>query len=357
MKTASAKQGAAGRRPAVSQRAVLLLALGRQVNTLTAALSYYAACVQPPVYFDRVVITKTAQGSATLQRLRQRRELARWASLYRRRAPRLFINHIRDGAATITDVATSHTLELAQRAVFRAFRDCKQRGERVYVCLAGGRKLLSLLQVQAAMQYGDHDVVFQLVLPRELEDGDCRILTPDEACVQLTAVTIPYVRLNGMLTGEGRPVSADFSGAVAASRTLHDLGQAATGSTIELDLHRRVALLDGRILPLTPKELTLYLLFARQARRAKRERLLLVRDIIAHSDLVALGRQLFPLKRFVFNAALVREHISRINRKIALLTGSRQAAARVVSTGTHGSRCYGLTLPARQIILSGLENR
>lgn len=357
MKTDSAKQGAAGRRPVVSQRAVLLLALGRQVNTLTAALSYYAACVQPPVQFDRVVITKTAQGHGTLQRLRQRRELARWARLYGCRVPRLVINQIRDGAASVTDVDTPHTLELAQRAVFRVFRDCKQRGERVYVCLAGGRKLLSLLQVQAAMQYGDHDVVFQLVLPRELEDGECRILTPAEACVHLAAVTIPYVRLNGLLTGEGKPVHGDFNRAVEASRTLHHLGQAATGNTLELDLHRRVALLDGRILPLTPKELTLYLLFARQARQAKHARLLLVRDIIAHPDLALLGRQLFPLKRFVFNAALVREHISRINRKIALLTGSRQAAARVVSTGTHGSRCYGLALPVRQIRLRGLERR
>ncbi len=347
MKTDSAKQGAAGRRPAVSQRAVLLLALGRQVNTLTAALSYYAACVQPPVLFDRVVITKTAQGRATLQRLRRRRELARWARLYGCRAPRLVINQIRDGAATATDIDTAHTLELAQRAVFRAFRDCKQRGERVYVCLAGGRKLLSLLQVQAAMQYGDHDEVFQLVLPRALEDGDCRILTPEEACAQLTAVTIPYVRLNGMLTGSGRPVGADFDNAVAASRTLHDLAQAATGIRLEIDLARRLALLEGKIIPFTPKELTLYAFFAQQ----RRQHPLRVQEIAGHVALAALGRQLFPLKRFVFSSALVREHISRINRKLALLSGTTQSPARIVSTGTHGRRCYGLALPPRQLRL------
>ncbi|MBN1484235.1 MAG: histidine kinase [Chloroflexia bacterium] len=73
---------------------------------------------------------------------------------------------IRTGAERLQDIRSEVEVEAAWQAVHELVSNLKTQGRRLHLCIAGGRRLLALLAMSAAMlHFGHHDRMWHLYTP------------------------------------------------------------------------------------------------------------------------------------------------------------------------------------------------
>ncbi len=139
---------------------------------------------------------------------------------YRGRPCRLRLVDVRRDGHSLARLQTPGEVEAARSLVFALFAELKQRGNRLHLSLSGGRRVLSLIALSAAMQYlTPVDRVWHIYTPpdiaRQARDGRVMHLPP-EAGVSL--IEVPFVPWAAYFPGL-RPVLG-LSGAEALNPRL-----------------------------------------------------------------------------------------------------------------------------------------
>lgn len=87
---------------------------------------------------------------------------------YRGRLCRLRFYPIRRGAERLADITDESSADAAWAAIYELIATLKAGGRRLHVCIAGGRRMLALLTMSAAMLHFDHnDRLWHMYTPAE----------------------------------------------------------------------------------------------------------------------------------------------------------------------------------------------
>ena len=137
---------------------------------------------------------------------------------------------IQTGGANLQDIRTPEEVEVVRQNIHSLLNELKEQGQRIHLGLSGGRRLISLVALAAAMQYlTPADRIWHTYTPPEsleLTRTGNILHAPPEASVRLIAV--PFV-----------PWVAYFPGlSTLLKRSQQEMGEAAQGWLSEAERRR-----------------------------------------------------------------------------------------------------------------------
>jgi len=120
------------------------------------------------------------------------------AGMYRGRPCQVKRIPLKSGHSDLSDIRTPEDVEAVRQTITRLLASLKEEGQSIHLGLSGGRRLMSLVALAAAMQYlTPADRLWHIYVPPEFDEKsrDGAILhAPPGAGVQLTAVPfVPWV--------------------------------------------------------------------------------------------------------------------------------------------------------------------
>ncbi len=188
---------------------------------------------------------------------------------------------VRDGRRRLPDIRDEVEAEAAFQAVHELIATLKAQGRRLHICIAGGRRLLALLAMSAAMLHFSHqDRMWHLYTPRDFlaraAEGAIMHARPEDG-VRLIRVPLvpwgayfpPLRRLSQLLPGEAMaapalwldeadrrrcqavierltPRQCEVLRAFAAGATPQEVAEALCITLSTVDDHKRVILAECR---------------------------------------------------------------------------------------------------------------
>lgn len=100
-----------------------------------------------------------------------------------------------DGERLLADTATEQELEVAFKNIYAAVQRAKKAGETVYLCIAGGRKIMGVYGMATAqLLFEPEDQLLYLVSPKYVVDSRRFLPEPDD---DVSLVTVPIMRWSG----------------------------------------------------------------------------------------------------------------------------------------------------------------
>jgi len=148
-------------------RSVLLSTLGGQAQVVTFALD---ALLAQGEEIDQVVVLHLSPEDVRVQRalIQLGREFADDFYAHANRPCRFRHVAIRDAARPLVDIRQEADAVATWRVVHELLATLKSQEWRVHLCLAGGRRMIGLLALSAAMLIFDHyDRVWHMYTPRD----------------------------------------------------------------------------------------------------------------------------------------------------------------------------------------------
>ncbi len=194
----------------------LVATLGGQPQVVTFTLDLLLARGEPVEQVIVVSLGGDQRYRQSYQRLAQEFQ----GDVYRGKPCRLRLVDVGRNGHSLARLQTPDEVETARSTVFSLFAELKQRGNRLHLSLSGGRRVLSLIALAAAMQYlTPVDRVWHIYTPSEIaqQARDGRVMhVPPEAGVSL--IEVPFVPWTAYFPGL-RPVLG-LSGAEALNPRL-----------------------------------------------------------------------------------------------------------------------------------------
>jgi CRISPR-associated Csx14 family protein len=183
--------------------AALISTLGTEPQVVTAALDLLA---RKGEMVCEAVVLHTSAASQSLREAVQTLEEAFGEPFYHgKTALRLLPMADKDGRL-LEDVSSPNETQAAFRAIYLTLREYKQKNWKVHLCIAGGRKTLSLFGMSAAqMLFDENDCLWHLISSGDFLSSR-RLHPPISDQAQL--VSIPVIRWS--------QVSPVFSGLLEA---------------------------------------------------------------------------------------------------------------------------------------------
>jgi len=181
----------------------LVATLGGQPQVVTFTLDLLLARGEPVGQVIVISLGGDPRYRESYQRLAQEFH----GSRYRGRPCRLHLADVQRGGHSLERLQTPAEVEAARDTVFSLFADLKRRGSRVHLSLSGGRRMLALIALSAAMQYlTPADRLWHIYTPAEIAGqarGGKMMHAPPEAGVSL--IEVPFVPWTAYFPGL-RPV-------------------------------------------------------------------------------------------------------------------------------------------------------
>lgn len=203
------------------QRCVYIATLGGQPQVVTLALDRLLARGEP---IDEAVVVHLSLGDPRYGHALRRVAGAFAGERYAGRHIRYRPLAVRAGALDVDDLRGERAVGGALDVFQVLIRQLKEADAQIHLCIAGGRRLLGMLALSAAMLYFDRgDAIWHLssseAVRRETAEGALMHLPP-EADVQLVRVPVePWGHLFPVLRG---PRETGFDAAVAQRRRERD---------------------------------------------------------------------------------------------------------------------------------------
>lgn len=116
---------------------------------------------------------------------------------YRGRLCRLRFYPIRRGAERLADITDESSADAAWAAIYELIATLKAGGRRLHVCIAGGRRMLALLTMSAAMLHFDHnDRLWHMYTPagfiERSRDGAIMHAQPEDGVRLIQVPMVPW---------------------------------------------------------------------------------------------------------------------------------------------------------------------
>ena len=116
---------------------------------------------------------------------------------YAGRPCRLRFFPIREGARKLDDVREDAAVNVAWAAIYELIASLKAQGRHLHVCITGGRRMLALLAMSAAMLHFDHDDrLWHMYTPAEFleraSDGAIMHARPEDGVRLLQVPLVPW---------------------------------------------------------------------------------------------------------------------------------------------------------------------
>ena len=104
---------------------------------------------------------------------------------------------IRQGQERLDDIRDEAAANASWSAIYRLIADLKAQGHRLHVCISGGRRMLALLAMSAAMLHFDHNVrLWHMYTPPDLieraRDGAILHLRPEDGMRLIQVPLMPW---------------------------------------------------------------------------------------------------------------------------------------------------------------------
>ena len=190
---------------------IFIASVGVTPQIVTEALYYYAT-LDPPVYFDRVVLITTSKGEQKIKRFLFKEEHLSKLENFLRLEKGFFplseddIIVLRDGAGKpLRDIRTSQDTEDVMVQVFQLMKDLSQEEEtKLIVTVAGGRKTMSVTMGLAMSLYGrSQDEMIHIIIPDELFWNENWFFPtdPNDPDQKIEVSNLPYLRSGKYLQG------------------------------------------------------------------------------------------------------------------------------------------------------------
>lgn len=199
---------------AITRAATLLVTLGGQPQVVTFALDELLA--------RGVAVTEVIAlylGGAAGESTRATRSLARLSAEfqgehYGHRPMRFRPLPLRVGDKSLPDIRDETDADGVWRAVYQLVAELKTSGRILHICLSGGRRLLGLMTMSAAMlHFGHQDVLWHMYTPpdvtAEAEGGAIMHLPPTAGFRLIRVPMMPWGSYFPALQELARPVSSE----------------------------------------------------------------------------------------------------------------------------------------------------
>lgn len=110
---------------------------------------------------------------------------------------RLQLFPLRSGGKKLDDIRNEAAANAAWSAIYRLIADLKAQGQHLHVCIAGGRRMLALLAMSAAMLHFDHnDCLWHMYTPAEFiersRDGAIMHARPEDGVRLIRVPLVPW---------------------------------------------------------------------------------------------------------------------------------------------------------------------
>lgn len=178
--------------PSHPQGATLLATLGGQPQIVTFALDLLLARDIP---IRDVLVVHPADASPRLVAARERLAAEFVGDRYAGAPCRFRTIPLRGAEQPLEDITNEESAQQALDTIHDLVRSLKQQRQRIHACISGGRRIMALLTVSAAMLHFDHlDCLWHVYTPESFsDDADEGALmhAPPEAGVRL--IQIPLV--------------------------------------------------------------------------------------------------------------------------------------------------------------------
>ncbi len=173
----------------MKRRSVLVATLGRQPQIVTFALD---AFLERGIRVDEVIAVHL--GSADYLRALRRLSEAFPGDRYAGQRCHLRPAPIYDGKSMLSDIRDERAVAVVWRAIYELIRGLKEEGVQLHLLLTGGRRMMALLAVSAAMlQLEPGDRIWHIYTPEPLQEQarfGAMLHAPDEAGVVLLEAPI-----------------------------------------------------------------------------------------------------------------------------------------------------------------------
>ncbi len=177
--------------PQAVQRVTLLATLGGQPQVVTFALDLLLARGIP---IRDVLVVHPADPSPRLRRARERLAAEFVGDRYAGRPCRYRTVSLRGIDGPLEDITDEESAQQALDTIHDLIRSLKQQHQRVHACISGGRRVMALLTISAAMLHFDHlDCLWHLYTPAALTEraNEGAIMhVPPEAGVHLMQIPL-----------------------------------------------------------------------------------------------------------------------------------------------------------------------
>ncbi len=178
--------------PQAVQRGTLLATLGGQPQVVTFALDLLLAQSIP---IRDVLVVHPADATPRLAQARERLAAEFVGDRYAGHPCRYRMVTLRGIDGPLEDIADEESAQQALDTIHDLIRNLKQQRQRIHACISGGRRIMALLTISAAMLHFDHlDCLWCLYTPIALTEraNEGAIMhAPPDAGVHL--IRIPLV--------------------------------------------------------------------------------------------------------------------------------------------------------------------
>ena len=116
---------------------------------------------------------------------------------YAGRPCRLRFFPVRKGSSKLDDIRDDAAVNVAWSAIYELIASLKTQGRHLHVCITGGRRMLALLAMSAAMlHFGHHDRLWHMYTPSEFleraRDGAIMHARPEDGVRLLQVPLVPW---------------------------------------------------------------------------------------------------------------------------------------------------------------------
>lgn len=190
----------------------IVTTMGGQAQVVTFALDWLLAQGAP--ISQVIVLHLSAQDPRVRRALEQlSTEFRGEQYLYAAQAMRFRALAVTTANGALLDVRNEAAAEVTWQFVYQLLSDLKREGHRIDLCLAGGRRMMGLMALSAAMLlFGHQDRIFHLYTPDDLRqrafEGAIRHAAPDGGVRLIQVPLVPW--------GAYFPSLRDLSGVPAA---------------------------------------------------------------------------------------------------------------------------------------------
>lgn len=187
---------------------VMIVTIGGQAQVVTFALDELlrkGTLIQQVIVIHLTPRTRSNRTKKALDQLST--EFA--GNLYAGRPCHLQFLPLRRNGQRLDDIRDEAAANVAWSAVYELVADLKAQGRHLHVCISGGRRMLALLAMSAAMLHFDHnDRLWHMYTPQDLieraRDGAILHVEPEEGMRLIQVPLMPwgaYFPALRMLTG------------------------------------------------------------------------------------------------------------------------------------------------------------
>ncbi|RMG98366.1 MAG: histidine kinase [Chloroflexi bacterium] len=207
----------------ISKTTSLICTLGGQPQVVTFALD---ALLDQGTALSEVIVLHFSPPNERLRHSLQKLRAEFAAGRYEAKAVHLVLYPLRTEKRPIPDIHDEADANAAWEVINQLFIDLKNQHHTLHVCISGGRRILGLLTMSAAMlHFGHQDVLWHMYTPRDVRlaanEGAIMHLPPDVNFRLIRVPMMPWGSYFPALRQLARPFP-DTTDVLAAPRQLLD---------------------------------------------------------------------------------------------------------------------------------------